>query len=103
MHGEAGEGGGRAMGARGDGGKGEEEKFMKEEWGEKFLKEADVSLAMSSRVAKRLVLLLWLLLSDIYECKHCHHSYYPHPHDKSKNGLIGAARGQLRPSSWGRA
>ena len=60
MHGEAGEGGGRVMGARGDGGKGEEEMFLKEELGEKFLKGEDVSLAMSSRVAKRFVSLFWL-------------------------------------------
>ena len=59
MHGEAGEGGGRVMGARGDGGKGEEERFLKGERGEMFLKEADVSLAMSSRVDKRSVSLFW--------------------------------------------
>ena len=72
MHGEAGEGGGRVMGARGDGGKGEEEMFLKEGWGEKFLKGErgerlltgeDVSLAMSSRVAKRFVSLFWLFPS----------------------------------------
>ena len=68
MYGEAGEGGGRA---RGDGGKGEEERFLTEDQGERFLKEgllerfskegqlerfskeAGVSWAMSSPVAKR--------------------------------------------------
>ena len=51
MHGEAGEGGGRFMGARGDGGKGE--KVLKEDQGERSLKEADVSWAMSNLFAKR--------------------------------------------------
>ena len=48
MYGEAGEGGGRA---RGDGGK--EERFLTEGLLERFSKEADVSWAMSSPVAKK--------------------------------------------------
>ena len=63
MHGEVGEGGGRVMGARGDNG-GNLGRFLKEEIrGERSLKEADVSLAMSSRVAKRFVSLFWLFPS----------------------------------------